>query len=249
MKIALQMYSIRACEPQDLLLRLEKVKEMGFDAVEFAGFGNYDAQTLRNKLDAVGLVCQGSHTMVEQILADPEGVLSFHKTLGASTIVCPFHKAPDGGDAKAHWLQYAKTLNEAGKLVAAAGMQFGYHNHSHEFADIGGTCAEDIIFQNTDPAYVKMQLDTCWVENAGFSAVDVMNEYKSALSMLHIKELTAVGDPTAKIVGTGCIEFPAIVALAKKLGVQWYTIEHEATEGDIYGDITKGLHHLRNLLK
>ena len=40
---------------------LKKVKELGFDGVEFAGFHGYDAETLKKTLDELGLVTVGAH--------------------------------------------------------------------------------------------------------------------------------------------------------------------------------------------
>ena len=75
---------------------------------------------------------------------------------------------------------------------------FAITNHSHEFEKLGDTCPEEIIFDNTDPAYVKVELDTCWIENTGRMSVDFMDQYADAMELLHIKELTAVGNPDAK---------------------------------------------------
>lgn len=247
MEIGLQLYSIRTDTAANLLERLEKVKALGFDTVEFAGFEGYDAKTLRAKLDQLGLSCSGSHTMVEDLLADAAGVIAFHQELGASSIICPYHVCPEGEDAVSHWRAYADQLTEAGKLVAAAGMSFGYHNHSHEFEAILDTTPLDIIFTHTDPALVKLELDTCWVENAGVKAVDVMRRYEKAMLLLHIKELTAVGDPTPQVIGTGCLDFPAILAVAKQVGVKTLIVEHEATSGDLYGDLAAGLSYLRSI--
>jgi len=245
-KIALQMYSLRTL-PQDLMVKFEQVAAQGFDGVELAGGGDYTPAQIREKLDKVGLVCAGSHTGYDLLKNDLDTVIANHKILGADSIVCPgFHPA-EGEAFVAAWKRVAAEFNEIGKKVADAGMWFGYHNHSFEFERKEGTCAEEILFDNTDPQYVKMQLDTCWVENAGCKAVDYMNKYPNAAKLLHIKELTAVGDPAAKPVGTGCIDFPSIVQLAKKLGVKWYTIEHEGEEGDILGDIKQGLDYLRSI--
>jgi len=77
--------------------------------------------------------------------------------------------------------------------------------------------------------------------------VDFMDKYADAMELLHIKELTAVGDPTAKIIGQGCIDFPAVIAKGNEVGVKALIIEHEGLEGDILGDVKAGLDYLRSI--
>lgn len=250
-KIGLQMYSIRTVEG-NLLEKLEKVTAMGFDGVEFAGFGDFTAEELKAKLDELGLICMGTHTGIQALRDDLEGQIAAHKILQASYIVCPFYRPelPETAtteEMQQGWLAFAKELNEIGAKINAAGMKFGYHNHSHEFAPLGDTCGEEIIFNNTDPANVICELDTCWIENTGRKAVDFMDQYKDAMELLHIKELTAVGDPTAKVIGQGCIDFPPIIAKGNEVGVKYLIIEHEGLEGDILGDVKGGLDYLRSI--
>ena len=249
-KIGLQMYSIRTVEG-DLLDRLEKVAAMGFDGVEFAGFDGLDAEIVKAKLDELGLECIGTHTGIDALRADLEAQIAYHEVIGASYINCPGARPANlegtTEEKIAAWKELAAEFNEIGKAAAEAGMTFCYHNHSFEFEPLGDTCPEEIIFDNTDPAYVKVELDTCWIENTGRLSVDFMDKYADAMELLHIKELTAVGDPTAKIIGQGCIDFPAVIAKGNEVGIKALIIEHEGLEGDILGDVKAGLDYLRSI--
>ena len=232
-KIGLQMYSIRTLEG-NLMDHLELAAKLGFDGVEFAGFGSYSAAEVKEKLDSLGLICMGTHTGINLLREDLPGQIAFHKEIGALSLNCPGIHPDCGEDASdeeklAAWKALAGELDASGKAVTEAGMAFCYHNHSFEFAPIGDTCPEEIIFDNTDPAYVKVELDTCWIENTGRSSIEFMEKYKDAMHLLHAKELTAVGDPTAKVLGQGCIPFPEILEEAKKLGIGTLIIEHEGT--------------------
>ena len=53
MKIAVQVYSVRdhINDTETLLKALEEIKKIGYDGVEFAGFFNTDAATIKAKLD------------------------------------------------------------------------------------------------------------------------------------------------------------------------------------------------------
>ncbi len=57
MKIGLQLYTIRDSynHAQEFKESLKRVKELGYDQVEFAGYGDLSAVELRQYLDEVGL--------------------------------------------------------------------------------------------------------------------------------------------------------------------------------------------------
>ncbi|EAE5404739.1 sugar phosphate isomerase/epimerase, partial [Listeria monocytogenes] len=60
-KIALQLWSVKeACE-DDFFGTLEKVAEMGYDGVEFAGYYGKSASEIKAKLAELGLEVAGSH--------------------------------------------------------------------------------------------------------------------------------------------------------------------------------------------
>lgn len=57
MKIAVQLYSLRDIikgSGENLLAILPRVKALGYDGVEFAGYFGVDAETLRAALDSAG---------------------------------------------------------------------------------------------------------------------------------------------------------------------------------------------------
>ena len=63
MKFAVQLYSVRDHieNGNDLLEILGKVKEIGFDGVEFAGYQNVSAEDLKKRCDELGLTIVGTH--------------------------------------------------------------------------------------------------------------------------------------------------------------------------------------------
>ena len=63
MKFAVQLYSVRDHieNGEDLLNILDKVKEIGFDGVEFAGYQGVSAEKLRERCDELGLTIVGTH--------------------------------------------------------------------------------------------------------------------------------------------------------------------------------------------
>ena len=132
MKFAVQLYSLRdhIHSGDDLLWILEEVKKLGFEGVEFAGFYDVPAEKLREKLDALGLVCVGMHMGLDDFTAEKlPATLAKVKTLGAKT-------AGIGGADTETETSLSHVLDVMGAAHAAAlkeGVRVYFHNHTQEF--------------------------------------------------------------------------------------------------------------------
>ena len=63
-KLGLQLYTIRDEMEKDMDACLKKVKEMGYECVEFAGFFGKSAEEVKAILDKYGLEAVSSHQTV-----------------------------------------------------------------------------------------------------------------------------------------------------------------------------------------
>ena len=61
-QISLQLYTVREETARDMPGTLRRISEIGYPAVEFAGFGDLSAEDLRNILDDLGLRASGGRT-------------------------------------------------------------------------------------------------------------------------------------------------------------------------------------------
>ena len=66
--IGLQMYGMRDDLAQDFYGTLVKVKEMGYEGVEFSGLHNIDPAQIRQWCDELGLVVVSNHVSVTEIV-------------------------------------------------------------------------------------------------------------------------------------------------------------------------------------
>ena len=57
---------------------------------------------------------------------------------------------------------YCRYFNEIGARCKAAGLKFGYHNHSREFEKIEDRVMLDYMIENTDPDKVLFEMDVYW---------------------------------------------------------------------------------------
>ena len=68
--IAVQLYSVRTEANADLRGTLTKIKEMGYDGVEFAGLYGYTPADIRALCDELGLVPISAHVPLAELKAD-----------------------------------------------------------------------------------------------------------------------------------------------------------------------------------
>ena len=65
------------------------------------------------------------------------------------------------------WKEISNNANDIGAKAKAAGFQFAYHNHFHEFRKYGEVTGYDVLLAETDPALVKLEADCGWMVVAG----------------------------------------------------------------------------------
>ncbi len=231
--LGLQLYSVRDLLPKDYAGTLKQLGQLGFKEVESAGYYNHSAVEVKQAMSDAGLHLVSAHYSMDELHKDLDKVLSFNKELGVSYIICsyPGHKNPakaKGEDmfSLEDWRWNAEQWNAIGAKVSAAGMKFGYHNHTMEFHAIDGVVPYVELMKLTDPAHVTMEMDCGWVTVAGANPIEYLRKYPKRISMLHVKDfknITASSSirnvPTIVELGQGSIDYRPILAEAAKAGV------------------------------
>lgn len=237
--IGLQLYSVRHEAEKDFIGTIKKVAETGFTEVEFAGYYGYSAKDMKEILDGFGLKAVSSHC---DALGNIYGEIDYLNKVGAANIVVP-HNPFENREAV---LRLAEEMNKAGKIYKENGLTLGYHNHSHEFAaDESGETLYDIFFQNTDPQYVSMQMDVCWVKVAGYSPLEYLKKYEGRSSTIHFKEVKTISPYEGAAIGRGIIDFKGIYDY---LGPDIkYIVEQEDIPGDMWEALEESTRYLKNI--
>ncbi len=246
--IGLQMYSLNKYTEKDFLGSLKKVSEMGFKAVEFAGFFNIKAKELKKYLKDLNMVPCGSHNSLEQLNEEFSKLIEYNLELGNKYIYCPSlpeHLTKD----EYGWKKVAEIFNEIGTKCKDKGIEFGYHNHAFEFKKFNGLSGYDILVNNTQPDLVKLEIDTFWVEYAGVNPIELMEKYKDRLSLLHLKEMKDKKSRIDTSTGYGISDTEGIIAKAKEIGIKYIIIEQEHFDSDNHFDeIEKGFNYIRKIV-
>ncbi len=124
-----------------------------------------------------------------------------------------------------------RMMNMMGKIASDEyNIQLCWHNHDHEFKPMeDGTLPFDYLMQNTDPELVKCEMDVYWVAKGGADPVEMLQKYSGQYALIHLKDMNPA-DSSITCVGSGNIDFPAILKEAKKQGIEHFFVEYDNVE-------------------
>ena len=240
--MCVQMYSARSIITNENYAEvLKTIAAMGYTAVETA---NYDGENgliygdtpevFKQKVEDAGMKVVSAHVSrglsreeldkgdFTEALKWWDKCIEVHKAAGMKYLVTPWI----GLQASLKDLQvYCDYLNEVGRRVKAAGMQYGYHNHAYEFEKVEDKVMYDYMLEHTDPALVFFQMDVYWAVIGKASPVDYFERYPGRFTMLHIKDEWEVGQ-------SGMVGFDAIFRNADKAGLKDFVVEIERYKHD-----------------
>lgn len=251
MPIGYQLYCVRNEMEKSVPETLKKVKELGFDGVEFAGFFGYTAAEIKKMLDENGLKAVSSHVPLQSIIADPEGVIAYHQELGCRYIAIPYLEENDRPGAPG-FARILSIIYSFGSQCKKAGIQLLYHNHDFEFAKVSGIYGLDFIYQAVPSELLQTEVDTCWVKYAGVDPQTYLASYKGRAPLVHIKDFVSDNSgrtPYALIgldsdepadrsgfsyrpFGHGVQDAKALVEAAIDAGADWLILEQDEPYND-----------------
>jgi len=241
--LGIQLWTVKEEAAKDLEGTLRQVYAAGFRELEFAGFYDKTAAEIGALVKGIGFTPVSTHHGAADIAKKGDQIIADARTLGLRYIVCSSpgvspekEKLPWEERMKAvnldDWKWNAELFNKFGKQVSAAGMKFGYHNHTPEFKIYDGKTAFEHLFGMTDPQHVHIELDVGWVTVAQQDPLAILNKYKDRVIALHVKDVgkreSADKDPTSVALGEGVIDYRKIIGTAKKNGTKAFFYEQEA---------------------
>ncbi len=255
--VGAQLYTVRNVLPKDPDATLKAISEIGYKEVEA---GRADVDKLSPLFDKYGLKCRSVHLETPLITGEgtqPEGVtlesaLDDLKSHGIEFVGCPYSGPQKYADA---YKRISEAMNRTGEAVQKLGMQFFYHNHAYEFGGEPGKRAWDYYLQYWDPKLVALEIDVYWMSVAGQDPAEQILKFGRRAVQLHLKD-KAFGTPvhydqnmpgySFKEVGTGVVDFPAVLRAAERAGVQHVYVEQDQTPGDPIASLRISYKNLRS---
>jgi len=256
--IGLQLYSLRqdiGGNSENIDENLKKVGGMGYKYVEAANYAGgkfygMTPQEFKEKLAANGMFALSSHTGMsldkdvsktnwDEVWAWWDKCIADHKAAGMKYIITASMPSFESLDTLQVYCDY---YNKIGEKCAAAGLKFGYHNHSFEFekrypdptainnnpAPNTGRPARtpqismyEYMLANTDPSKVFFEMDVYWTVRGQRSPVDLFKKYPGRFLVLHIKDDKELGE-------SGMVGFDAIFKNIETAGSKYLIVEVES---------------------
>ena len=254
-KPGLQLYSLRALfGTKGVDAGLDQAKDFGFTTVELAGTYNLKPAEFLPLLKQRGLKPVSSHFAWDRWKSDPDGVAAEAKALGLEEAGCAWANHKDPFD-EAQAREVIEVFNRAGAATRKVGIRFFYHLHGFEFVKHGNGTLADLLITGSDPERVSFQMDVLWVYFPGQDPASWLLKYPGRWVSMHLKDLrkgVERGALTGKTdvrndvaLGTGQVDWPSVLAAAKKAGVKHYFIEDESP--DVLTQIPGTLRYLQDV--
>ncbi|MCF0175992.1 MAG: sugar phosphate isomerase/epimerase [Bacteroidales bacterium] len=244
-EIGLQLYSLRNEFKADNYAEVHEsifqtLQESGYKTLETASYNDgkfygVAPEVLRDDAAKFGLKILSAHTShnpstedlaagnYDEALAWWDKAIEDHKTAGMEYIVTPGMPHVEN---LAQLKVYCDFLNAVGEKCKAAGLAFGYHNHSHEMRKVEDVRVYDFMLENTDPEKVFFQMDVYWAVMGQVAPVEYFEKYPGRFKLLHIKDHFTIGK-------SGMVGFDAIFGNFDKSGTEHIIVEIEGVvEGD-----------------
>jgi sugar phosphate isomerase/epimerase len=263
-RIGIQLFTVRdlfADNELDMPGTFEVLADAGYAEAEVGG--DYDGRNpaqVREIAEAHGITIAGNHfgprALIQNTWYDPSQRAQFFEeahALGLRQIGTGHsYIAPRTIDG---YKEMAAAFNVWGEDAVRNGFEYFYfHNHDVEFTLVNGKPLYDILLEETDPRYVKFELDLGWIEVSGQSAYDYLRRYgPSRFPLFHVKDIrydptgpraAAAGTANAgktfyfADLGKGVIDWPKIFSALKKPNDHHFFVEHDDAGTDETADAT-----------
>ena len=187
--VGLQLYSVRDFLEKDFMGTLEKVKEMGYDAVEFAcGFYGHTGKEVKAKCDELGLKPLSAHVDRKTILTSPEKVIGNYADAGCKYIAIPWSDWKVDLPGADGYETFKNDLVKISEVCKKYGIALLYHNHDFEFVKVDGEYKLDILYKDLDENVLKTEIDVCWARVGGENPSEYVLKYTGRAPLVHFKD-------------------------------------------------------------
>lgn len=248
------LVSVRQDLEADPLGTLQRLKELGYEAVEpMRRTGTtpeqrdhiqrvvgdaFDLSSADISADVLADALRQTGLKVSSCLVSmPEGpytneILDEQEQLGSTMLVLPSIYNPRRDDIPVEDFtnlddikRSAERVNIAAQNARERGMRLGYHNHSWEIsADFDGRSGLEVFFDLVDPD-VFAELDVYWAHVGGRSPAAMIDTLGSRVGAVHIKDGPGSANEPNMAVGSGAVDMPPVLERIQHLSA--WTVEFD----------------------
>lgn len=224
-RIGIQLYTIRdQVNAIGFDQAFKRLAAIGYKEVEFAGYSaqgrRWSNRELKALLRKYGLTAAGSHVSYTSasysFRATLDQVLEDAAEIGMQYVGTASSPAEGSSQSVDGYKAAAAEFNKFGAAAAERGLRFYQHNHDSEFEVQNGTRLYDVLFDNTDPKLVFLEMDIFWAfvgqsRFPGFRPSDYVWNHPERYPLFHVKDGLFNGGPhsgwTMTDVGAGDLPY------------------------------------------
>jgi len=226
-RVGIQLYTVRSLLQDDFIGTIEKVVDIGYKELEFAGFYDHTPEQVRALIDRLEVTAPSTHIGYEQVRDNLDEAIQTSKTVGHKYITVPSLPRNIISSLEGY-KTVASVLNQAGEKCFDEGLSLAYHNHNFEFVETDGAIPYNVLLEETNPDWVNMELDLFWTYVAGHEPIAYFEKYPGRFKLCHVKDMADMdGERRMADVGEGEIDFAAIFARSEQAGLLHYIVEND----------------------
>jgi sugar phosphate isomerase/epimerase len=244
--IGLQLYTVRNEMMQDNVGTLKKIAGIGYKEIESAAsdkgyYYGFKPAEMKKICTDLGMTLRSGHVHYDdnwQQTID-QAVESGQQYLIVSVM-------PEKGQTVDNYKHTAEIFNKAGEAAKKSNITFGYHNHDSEFEKDNGKVLYDVLLENTNPDFVKMEMDLGWVIITGNNPLDYFEKYPGRFPLWHLKDMDMKEKHSVEF-GKGGLDVKKMLENAKKAGMKYFFVEQEEYTGTAFDCLAYNMDYLKNL--
>lgn len=255
-KLGVQAYSFREyysgekADEKVLDATFRMIKEIGYDQIQTAGFGEIGIEKYTELAHTSGLEIIGTHWDFDDLMKNTDDVMKAHSEILKTNII-GIGAMPRYAFEKEGLLKFISEFNVLGEKLKKYGFKLTYHNHHFEFAKIDETkTIMDYFYEELDPEAITFCLDTYWVQRGGGNPTTWVEKLAGRIDILHLKDMAVENTENGTEafmteVGYGNIDFDSIINAAQKGGVKYYCVEQDDCPGNPIDSLKKSADFVR----
>lgn len=225
LKVGLQLFTVREDLERDFEGTIEKIAQLGYQGVEFAGFYGRSADQINELLKKNNLEVVGSHTQYNDLLNDAQSLIDYNKAIGNKYIIVPYLSEEQRGN----WPEIFANLRKFAEVCNQNDVVLLYHNHDFEFTEkIGDSTVFDALYSELPADLIQVELDTAWVQYSGYDPIEYIEKYAGRLPLVHWKDFKRTDDGIQMMeLGEGEVPIARVGDAADKAGAEWIIVEQD----------------------
>lgn len=209
---------------------LAAVRAMGYDDVEllwsFGNFGRTNEQ-VKAALTNTGLRAPSAHISPSLLTKDWQKSVDAAAYLEQQWLIVPSLTA-EAEKSLDEWKKWADIFNAAGATARKGGIWLGFHNEPNHMKPLDGVVPLELFLERTDPAYVRLQLDSGNMRQGGADPMPFLKKHHDRIWSFHLKDVVADNSKDCDL-GTGAVDFKALLGQVKDIDQKLCVVEQEGS--------------------